>query len=85
MSKPRTISDLALALQSENEELQKIKKNYEKLLNFICKDEFGMDAKSIHSMIKKQAADERRKAEKKSYENIIETETQDSPSVINYL
>lgn len=48
-SKTKTITQLVEELQSENERL----KSLEKLFNKACKEEFGFDVKTLHSMIEK--------------------------------
>lgn len=68
MSKTKSISDLVLNLQKENESLKKLKKNFDKML----KDEFGYNAEEIHRMIKKQEDYEQRKAAKQGREQTIE-------------
>lgn len=50
MKKTKSISDLVVELQKENESLQSLKK----LFNQACKNEFGYDIKTIHQMLEKQ-------------------------------
>lgn len=63
-SKTKSISDLALELQQENDSLQAVKKLYQKIVNTICKEEFGYDLNQVHNLIKKQEAYEQRRAER---------------------
>lgn len=62
MSKTKSISDLVIDLQKENDSLQKLKKAFEKAV----KGEFGYNIDELHIIINKQEAYERRKAEKQS-------------------
>ena len=63
-SKTKSISDLAIELQQENENLQSIKKQYMRIVNQVCKEEFGYDAKTVHELLDKQKMYEQRKAER---------------------
>lgn len=63
-SKTKSISDLALELQQENDNLQAVKKLYQKIVNTICKEEFGYDLNQVHNLIEKQEAYEQRRAER---------------------
>ncbi len=49
MANKKSISDLIIELQRENESLQSLKKLFEKA----CKNEFGYDVKTIHQMLEK--------------------------------
>lgn len=60
MSKSKSISDLVLQLQKENERLTRLKKAF----NRLCKEEFGYGVDDLHKIVKKQEDYEARKAEK---------------------
>ena len=59
MSKTKSITELIAELQAENESA----KSLVRLFNQACRDEFGYDVKTIHQIIEKQAAYERRRQE----------------------
>lgn len=56
MSKSKSISDLILEIQQENESLKKL----EKLANQYCRQEFGYNVKELHQIIEKFQAYERK-------------------------
>ncbi len=61
----KSISELVTELQKENESLQNLKKLFDKA----CKLEFGYDVKTIHQIIERQLAYERRRAERQGQQN----------------
>ena len=60
MSKTKSISDMILELQKENDSL----KILSKLFNQACLKIFGYDCKTVDLMLKKQAAYDKRKVAK---------------------
>lgn len=68
MSKTKSISDLVIDLQNENESLKKLKKNFDKML----RDEFGYNAEELHEIIKKQEDYENRKTARQGREQTFE-------------
>lgn len=58
MSKVKSITTLIEELQTENEQLKKLGK----LFNKACMDEFGYSVKELHQIIEKWKALERQKA-----------------------
>lgn len=66
MSKTKSISDLVTELQKENESLKNLNKLFEKA----CKTEFGYDVRTIHQIIDRQIAYERKRAEKQGQMNV---------------
>lgn len=62
MSKTKSITDLVLELQQENESLKGLKKIAEQY----CKQEFNHTVKELHEIIQKQEAYERRMKERES-------------------
>lgn len=68
MSKSKSISDLVLQLQKENESLTKLKKSFNK----ICKDEFGYCIDDLHKIVEMHNDYEQRRAEKQGREQTVE-------------
>lgn len=68
MSKTKSISDLVIDLQNENESLKKLKKNFDKVL----RDEFGYNTEELHAIIRKQEEYEQRKAARQGREQTFE-------------
>lgn len=68
MSKTKSISDLVIDLQNENESLKKLKKNFDKML----RDEFGYNTAELHAIIRKQEEYEQRKAARQGREQTFE-------------
>lgn len=60
MKKTKSISELVINLQTENESLQMLNK----LFNQACKKEFGYDIKTIKIMLEKQRIYEAKRAER---------------------
>lgn len=68
MSKTKSISDLVIDLQRENESLQSLKKLFDKA----CRNEFGYNVSELHILVKKQEDYEKRRAEKQSRSQAVE-------------
>ncbi len=62
MSKTKSITDLVLELQQENESLKKL----DKLAQQYCKQEFGYTVKELHNIIQKHEAYERKVKEREA-------------------
>lgn len=62
MSKTKSITDLVLDLQQENESLKGLKK----LAQQFCKQEFGYTIEELHNIIRKQEAYERKIKEREA-------------------
>lgn len=62
MSKTKSITDLIMELQQENESL----KGLAKIANQYCKMEFGYNVKELHELIAKQRLYEQKKQERQA-------------------
>lgn len=62
MAKQKSISDLVMELQEQNEALKRL----EKLAERYVKEEFGYSVKELHNLIRKQELFERKMQERES-------------------
>ena len=62
MAKTKSITDLIMELQQENESL----KGLAKIANQYCKQEFGYNVKELHDIVEKQRLYEQKKQERQA-------------------
>lgn len=63
----KSIAELVMELQSENESLQSLKK----LFNQAVKNEFGYDVRALHQLIEKQNLYEQRRLERQGQQTTV--------------